>query len=1409
MAVTLKGTFILIDQASETLRRIERQAKRTDDALEGAGETLDAMGDRDTQRNLDKTSANVRNLDRDSHRLQRTFRTLGRQSDDLDDKIIKLGTLFASTARILRTALIPAIVTLVGVAGQAIADLVGGVVALTPKIADLGGVVAGLGPILAGVAGTMGVFQLGMAGISDAVEGGRKEMKQLGPEAQRFVRTLRDAEPVLKRMRRSAQEGLLPGLGDALGTVTSDRVQGRLRGVLSAFGRTVGGGVADITDRVFSERNLGQLVKVMQQGREATARFFKVFGDLTVGLLDFLVAARPFTNWLERVIVGWADMWKESSRAKMQSEEWAQFFHRTRNSLERFGSIIENTWGWLRGLGQASRESGNDLWRSFDRATQSVDDFANSIRGQTFLRQWFASTSENFKELGRLVADLSKELLMMAGQPGLRRTSEVLRSFLPDLRRLLNNMSNVFGPALAETLGQITRLFANLAEHGGPFATVLNMLNNFLDLLNNLLEDVPLLGRVLESALVVGVVARFAAALRGLAASWGLVATSANAAAVAQGRATGTSLLGGLFGGRGRAGVPQKGVGGIPFIPGGMPAGGGSRLPGVLSRIPGATTVAGAASRIPGAARAGGALATAGGLAGKAALGVGRFLGPIGLGITGILGAKAAFDTEGGLDRKAQGVGSALTFGLIPGARSEEEAFLEGQQKSVKEILGDARGLRSVRSKIKELTNETLQADRWDAAELRGQLSTLRQLEDVKRPQKRQRQEGRAQELLFGAEGFASAFRQRVKGGQDPAAAFKATTADVTKRMEGLGPNMKKNVGNMWLEFTRQTQKARPKLKGLVGATTGEMAGYFDQLKNRVEIVNGRVLNNSELKWDMISKAIKRPAEKARQETTDSFTGLQRAAIGTLTGMGYSRADAQKIIGQIESGKIKTFAPGSSTEGYKAYEASRSNPYSSTQSRGTPRGPSGAPVGARGMRIPGSGMADTVPLTLGMAAPGELVVNRHTEQRINDKLMGRTTLGAEVAREGRPHSAPAPHRPVQGTKGGASWLKRHARGGYAEPPGDPGSEVVQAGFENVVGRFLRRYGMDLTQGYNPDGPSVSPGHKQLGVPPSLDVVPLSGDWGGSFLSGLRWALGQGMNVLYGSRGVGTPYPNHGEGNHAHIDWAGGVKGGKLQGGGMRGGGAAPQINLPRMLTSLKGGPGAGAQRGMDGIREGFQAKINAKLRRMGGGAGAGASGNVRQWLTQALRITGHYSPSNLQALLGRAMQESGGDPMAVNDWDSNAAAGTPSKGLLQTIGPTFDAYKKRGMSNIFNPVHNAVAAIRYMFAKYGHIVGPSGGGYAKGGRVPWFGAGGSFTAHGPQMIGVGERGPEQVNIKPMRRSAGGRGGGGGVRIGKIVIENHRKGDIEKQLRQEVGRAFERLTDELDEMGMEDADEVMA
>jgi len=96
------------------------------------------------------------------------------------------------------------------------------------------------------------------------------------------------------------------------------------------------------------------------------------------------------------------------------------------------------------------------------------------------------------------------------------------------------------------------------------------------------------------------------------------------------------------------------------------------------------------------------------------------------------------------------------------------------------------------------------------------------------------------------------------------------------------------------------------------------------------------------------------------------------------------------------------------------------------------------------------------------------------------------------------------------------------------------------------------------------------------------------------------------------------------------------------------------------------------------------------------------SGTFQDWAKQAISATG-VSDSWLRALDIAAKNESGYDPKAINLWDSNALKGTPSKGVMQVIDPTFQAYKHDDWSDIWNPVHNIAAAINYIKARYGDI----------------------------------------------------------------------------------------------------------
>lgn len=115
-------------------------------------------------------------------------------------------------------------------------------------------------------------------------------------------------------------------------------------------------------------------------------------------------------------------------------------------------------------------------------------------------------------------------------------------------------------------------------------------------------------------------------------------------------------------------------------------------------------------------------------------------------------------------------------------------------------------------------------------------------------------------------------------------------------------------------------------------------------------------------------------------------------------------------------------------------------------------------------------------------------------------------------------------------------------------------------------------------------------------------------------------------------------------------------------------------------------------------------------------------GDVNTWISQAFAIleANGVSPSQLDAnAMAQIINgESSGDPYAINRYDINWQNGHASKGVAQTIPETFNAHSLPGYTDIWNPVDNIIASVRYQIATYGSMANTpgvasinSGGGY--------------------------------------------------------------------------------------------------
>lgn len=147
-------------------------------------------------------------------------------------------------------------------------------------------------------------------------------------------------------------------------------------------------------------------------------------------------------------------------------------------------------------------------------------------------------------------------------------------------------------------------------------------------------------------------------------------------------------------------------------------------------------------------------------------------------------------------------------------------------------------------------------------------------------------------------------------------------------------------------------------------------------------------------------------------------------------------------------------------------------------------------------------------------------------------------------------------------------------------------------------------------------------------------------------------------------------------------------------------------NLPSKALSALKSLGSGALSVLKGIGGAAKSLWDTLF-----GGGGKVSGTVGSWIAQALKIAG--MPASWAGLMGTLVsKESGGNPKAVNP--QPVADGEHAEGIAQTIPSTFAAYRMAGHRNIWNPVDDLIASVRYIAAVWGspgNIPGLTGGAY--------------------------------------------------------------------------------------------------
>lgn len=430
---------------------------------------------------------------------------------------------------------------------------------------------------------------------------------------------------------------------------------------------------------------------------------------------------------------------------------------------------------------------------------------------------------------------------------------------------------------------------------------------------------------------------------------------------------------------------------------------------------------------------------------------------------------------------------------------------------------------------------------------------------------------------------------------------------------------------------------------------------------------------------------------------------------------------------------------------------------------------------ARGGWIPGNpATGDSVKA---MLTPGEVVLNKEQQARIGHNTVRSAVTGGAI--DGR-----APNQ-------NKSDFQKFSGGGYVWPLPDSyravGSTMADH-MKRAFGNWQSDRALDIAA---PDGTTayaVADGAiSKVSIDSSYN--PASNPNGSSVtLSGAdnAWWYGHLIDVAVkaGQRvAAGTPIGRTGTANsvsHLHIGQQFGDPSATLMGGSTGSGTASATNNAIAKLANMTAAPnfgtsvmGRATQSGASRLRSAINAQVAA--RNNGGGILGALSGTVPggpKGIAKAMLGQFGWGEDQWPALEQLWQNESGWNPTIANS--SSGAYGIP-----QALPGSKMANEGQGGGPDWrtNPETQIRWGMNYIKNRpdYGS---PSKALAMWNSRSPhWYGNGGSFRTKKPHLIGVGEKGPEDVTITPARGRKGGGGGGRGhtinsnIHVGTLIADD--------------------------------------
>ena len=398
-----------------------------------------------------------------------------------------------------------AVLGAVGIGALAGQGALAGLASITLAIQDLVGAVALLPAVGAAAGIVIGTLTIGLKGLGDAIKADspkelEESLKSLSENGKKFVLTIRDFKDEFENLGKAVQQALLADfnkeaekLGKALlpvlqkGFVNVAKELNLSAKTLAEFVRE-GQSIKDL-NTVFS--NTAKSVGIFRGAIQPAAQAFR----------DLVAVGSDFLPVIAADLAGLAKRFGDFIAQARDSGELAAFFERAIQAVRDFFGVLGNIAGIFDGVMDAAEQSlGGGFLTLLRTATQNVEDFVNSARGQTALIQFFEGAQEAGKALLPILGDLARLVLEVVlpaftrigteAAPGLQALVTGLRQGLeraiPGIIEFVKSLAQVVetlvDAGVLAALGDLVRVIGE--QLGGAIRA---LAPTFADLVNSIL----------------------------------------------------------------------------------------------------------------------------------------------------------------------------------------------------------------------------------------------------------------------------------------------------------------------------------------------------------------------------------------------------------------------------------------------------------------------------------------------------------------------------------------------------------------------------------------------------------------------------------------------------------------------------------------------------------------------------------------------------------------------------------------------------------------------------------------------------------------------------------------------------------------------------------------------------------